>query len=33
VNDQQQTIARTCLASAEDGSMTFPQIVASLAAA
>jgi uncharacterized protein YbcV (DUF1398 family) len=33
VNDHQQTIVRTCLASAEDGSMTFPQIVASLAAA
>jgi uncharacterized protein YbcV (DUF1398 family) len=30
MNDQQKTVAQTCLAGAEGGAMTFPQIVATL---
>jgi len=30
MNDQQKTVARTCLEGAESGAMTFPQIVATL---
>jgi len=33
MNEQQKTVARSCVEAAEDGTMTFPQIVGTLLAA